>query len=265
MQTTANYSPRALLVLLAVCVPLSVTCADVVTLRPVADTSLLETVPNNNLGGQSFLAAGTTQNNTKTRGLLLFDFTQIPVNTTISAVTLQVEVTQQPADGYAISAFGLHRMLVSWGEGNKIAANPLSPGQGAPATAGEATWNQRFVGTTPWSLPGAKRDTEFVTAPSSVEVIYNVGSSPYHFQSTAELVADVQSWVNDPQGNHGWMLMTEAEGTPFTARRFGSREDVSRAPLLTVEFSVVPEPGTLALLGAGLLLLARGRRAVSKG
>ena len=58
----------------------------------------------------------------------------------------------------------------------------------------------------------------------------------YTFPSTASLVADVQSWIDSPDSNHGWILISQSEDVSRTARRFGSRES-SSPPVLTVEFT----------------------------
>jgi hypothetical protein len=86
--------------------------------------------------------------------------------------------------------------------------------------------------------------------------------SPYTFASTPTMIADAQGWLANPPENFGWMLLTQDEANNFTARRFASSEDPFRAPLLMVEFTVVPEPSALALFGAGggLALLWRMRR-----
>jgi hypothetical protein len=76
---------------------------------------------------------------------------------------------------------------------------------------------------------------------SSFQFIYGVGQSPYRFEPTPELVADVQGWVVHPSSNFGWMLRCDDEATIFTARRFGSREDANAPPRLEVEYLVVPE------------------------
>ena len=51
------------------------------------------------------------------------------------------------------------------------------------------------------------------------------------------MVADVQLWLNQPATNFGWLLRTENEVPNFSARRFASREDPNRAPVLTIEYS----------------------------
>jgi len=228
---------------------------DEVFLTPSADTTLLEVAPDNNLGGQTYFNSGTTQNGTRNRGLLQFDLSQIPQSAAITSVNLYLEVVHVPSCGYAPSAFGLHPVLAPWGEGNK--STSISPGQGAPATVGEATWNDRFaLMGQPWSVPGGAPGVDYATAASTDEYLYGVNQ--YVFASRPQLVADVQGWLNNPKSNFGWMLISESEDTRFTARRFGSREDPNNAPLLEVQYVVVPEPRPLMLWGAGALLAIGG-------
>ena len=86
-----------------------------------------------------------------------------------------------------------------------------------------------------------------------------MNESPYEFESTFDTVADLQLWLNHPENNFGWMLISQSEDTPFTARRFNSREEpFGNVPFLTVDFEV-PEPGTLALWGLGLIVMVGGR------
>jgi hypothetical protein len=228
-----------------------------ISLQPVADTTLIETAPNNNLGGAGFANSGTTQNFTRNRALFRFDVAgTLPPGSTISGVDLFLEVTRQPIDGYAPSEFTLNRMLVSWGEGVKVSADPRSPGQGAPAGMGEATWNDRFAGMgMPWSVAGGAVGVDFSATASASQTIYGVGNSPYTFGSSAQMIADIQEWLVHPESNFGWMLMTREESTNFTARRFGSREDLVNAPTLVIQFTPAPEPGTLTLGLAGLVML----------
>ena len=227
--------------------------ADEVTLVSSHDTALIEVEPDHNNGGEPFVNAGTTQNLTRNRGLFQWDLTgAIPPGATILSADVIFEVTRDPGCGIANSSFSLYRMLRSWGEGDKVATDN-GGGRGAPATVGDATWNDRFFGGSPWAAPGGLAGVDFAANPSASQNIYDVGRSPYTFASGPELIADVQTWVNDPQSNFGWMLMTDDEGTAFTARRFGSREDPDHPPLLRVDFEVVPEPGTLILSGIGLI------------
>lgn len=50
-------------------------------------------------------------------------------------------------------------------------------------------------------------------------------------------------------------MRSESELSPTSIRRFGSRDDLANAPRLTIRFTPVPEPGTLALLALSALAL----------
>ena len=226
--------------------------ADVMTLHPSADTTLHEYFPENNLGGLLYFTAGTTQNRPRTRGLMAFDIAgALPAGATINSVSLTLEVIGQPVDGDTPSNFELHRMLVAWGEGG---GNGLPPFLGAPAQLGEACWNSPAAVTgLNWGAPGGLAGVDFTAQRSGDTFIYGVNFSPYLFDSSFGLVADAQSWLDHPQSNFGWMMLTETEDEIFSARRFASREDPFRAPLLQIEFTPVPEPsGALLLVMAGI-------------
>jgi hypothetical protein len=133
-------------------------------------------------------------------------------------------------------------MLDSWGEGTGADHG------GSSAGANQATWNIRFA-------PGTSWNAATVSASRSI-----AGNGGYTFASTANLIGDVQSWLNTPANNAGWILMSEAESTPTSIRRFGSRDSGATAPTLTIQFTPVPEPCTWALLAIGTICLAWRRR-----
>jgi hypothetical protein len=219
-----------------------------IMLIPSADTSLIEIAPTNNNGGQAWLLAGKIQNDVyRDRALMKFDVSALPANATVRSAVVTLAVTRQPGDGLANAPFGLYRMLRPWGEGDKVATTV--PGQGVPATPGEATWQHAFYPTNEWSVHGGAPDVDFSDLESSFQFIYGTGQSPYRFESTPELVADVQGWVKNPQSNYGWMLRCDDETTPFTARRFGSREDPDAPPQLEIEYLVPPDIASAGLVG----------------
>ena len=49
------------------------------------------------------------------------------------------------------------------------------------------------------------------------------------------MVADVQSWLNNPASNFGWLVLGD-ETAIATAKRFDTRESAS-PPMLTIEFT----------------------------
>jgi hypothetical protein len=234
---------------------LSLLRAEVVSLQPIADTMLFEVAPENNLGGAVFFNVGTAGNGNRNRGLLLFDLgSVIPSGSLITEVTLTFDIVRQPRDNPATSLMDIHRALQPWGEGVQVPENPDSPGLGAPAMPGEATWFSRFAPGTNWTLPGGQAGVDYSADSSASALVQSVGDTVL-FESTGGLVADVQFWLDQPGANFGWMLLTQDEALERSARSFASRES-GFGPTLTITFTPVPEPSTVSLVGISLLCLA---------
>ena len=229
--------------------------ADVIAIQPGADATLIEVVPDNNLGGHVFFNAGTTGSFNRNRALLFFDLsTLIPAGSIITSAELALDVVQQPDNNKNNSTFSLRRMLVSWGEGVQVPVVEGSPGRGAPAVTDEATWNHRFATSVPWSQPGGAEGVDYSDSLSASAFVTSIGE-PVLFLNSPGLVADVQAWADHPEANFGWMLKTESEELRKTARSFASREN-GFGPTLTIEFTPVPEPGVFSFAGFFLLCLA---------
>src|SRR5207247_1037574 len=80
--------------------------------------------------------------------------------------------------------------------------------------------------------------TDVWSTASAAIVINELGS--YTFDSTTNLIADVQSWVDNSSANFGWIVLSQLEDVGKTARHFASREGGASAPTLAVQF--VPPP-----------------------
>ncbi len=217
--------------------------------------------PNSNGAGQ-YLFAGVTQNGEERRALLHFDLSSIPPGSTITAVTLALNLNRVAPSGAPTDLFGLRRLTADWGEGTSDGGS--EEGGGGPATANDATWCDRFFEVTPWTSQGG----DFVGAASATIAVGTTTPSQQVLGSTPGMVADVQGWVDVPASNLGWILLQESspsaapgapEGDVATARRFDSREGAGAVqPVLTVTLAPVGPPivEVPALSSVGLVLLA---------
>ncbi len=202
--------------------------AETISLNPSADTSLFQTTADNNLGGGT-LSAGTTAHGQFSRALIKFDVAdRMPPNVVISAVRLRLNVVRAPLGGQS-STFLLRRVLRDWGEGDKIG------NLGEPAVDGEASWNNRFHPSTPWQSPGGATGVDYVGNASSSSPSANDGTMS--FDSSPQMIADVQAWLTNSDQNFGWIVISGSEQTWATARRFGSKEDAASAPVLEIDYA----------------------------
>ncbi len=240
--------------------------ANVIVLDPTKDTTLFENNPSNNLGGED-LAVGATAQGKRMRPLFFFDVAgAVPSGATIDAVSLIFFVTRNPYLGLIPSTVGLHEALVDWTEGT---GNDASGNNGVAALPGESTWNSRAHGSVAWGVAGGQAGVDYVAVASGTGAMNAPGE--YTIPSTAALVADVQSWLDNPAGNFGYFMISANEATAGNGRRFASTENLdqlqSPVPVATPRLQItytVPEPGSSALLGvSGLLALCGRGRGVS--
>jgi hypothetical protein len=124
----------------------------------------------------------------------------------------------------------LHKVLSDWGEGTSNALG--EEGGGAASASGDATWIHTFFNTTFWTNVGG----DFSATVSGSQSVGGVGV--YTWGSTAEMVVDVQDWLDNPANNFGWLVMGD-ESTASTAKRFDTRENPTAAnhPVLTVNYT----------------------------
>src|SRR5436305_4675214 len=211
--------------------------AAIINITPSKDNTLYEYDPvdgdtSNALGFHFF--AGKTAMGELRRGVLAFDIAgSIPAGSTITGVTLSMNMSRTPLSvAYPIE---LHKLLADWGEGTSQATG--EGGQGAPATPNDATWRHRFFDTIFWTNEGG----DFSATVSASQLVGAIGQ--YTWNST-QMVADAQSWLDNPASNFGWLLLGD-ESTATTTKRFDTRESAS-PPVLTVQYisgpRILPTP-----------------------
>ena len=209
----------------------SLASAGTININPSKDNTLYEYDPvdgdrSNALGFHFF--AGETGMNELRRGVLAFDIAgNIPLGATITAASLSLNMSRTPTNTAYVME--LHKLLADWGEGTSVA--PGEEGDGAPATPNDATWRHRFFDTMFWSAQGG----DFSATVSASQLVGPVGQYTW---SSAQMVADVQAWLDNPASNLGWLVLGD-ETAIATAKRFDTRESAS-PPMLTIEFIRAP-------------------------
>ena len=192
---------------------------------------------SNALGPHMFL--GRNGQGLARRGLLAFDIAgNVPAGATIDSVSLTLNLSQGNS---VVQETTLHRVQQDWGEATSDGGFP--GGQGAASTPGDATWIHTFHDTDLWTTAGG----DFDAAPSASTTVAAAGQ--YTWGSTPDMVADVQGWLDAQATNFGWLLLGN-ESAPSTSNRFDTRENdtLANRPLLSVEFTPVPEPSSLGLM-----------------
>jgi len=258
--------------------------ASVVTLTPSKDATIYgasvnQGLPNSsgqdlfyhsNGSGPGIFAGGNGQL-APHRALIQFDIvSQIPEGSVITGVQLTMYIGIVAGSGGAPGlgdqtprAMDLFRLTRDWGEGTTggNATQIGGTGQGFPANPGDATWLDAAYQQTPWSTPGG----DYVNQASATLAVGSVFGSPQTWTSTPTLVADVQTWLDDPAANFGWILINRDENLQQTHRAFYSSEWTNPAmrPQLQISYQAapVPVPTAIWLFGSGITgLLSLTRR-----
>ena len=229
-----------------------------IELKPDRDNTLIERpdgIFSNALGRAVFVGKANASNPHPIKRIVMrFDIEgTIPPGATIQSVSLGLRVMKINFTETKERSIFLHRLLDDWGEGTSLAIG--RDGGGAVSTEGDATWLHRFYPDVFWENPGG----DFVPTSSATTILGDSRLEFYVFESTAAMVADVQSWVDDPASNFGWLMLGEGEENTdrHTARRIASRHALNEAerPTLTIEFtaptSQTCRAGTVDLAGAG--------------
>jgi hypothetical protein len=205
--------------------------AAIIVINPSKDNTLYEYDPaegdTSNAIGLYFFAGETAMGELR-RGVIAFDIAgHIPEGSTITAVSLSMNMSRTATE--TVRIVELHKLLADWGEGTSDA--PGEEGDGAPATSNDATWRHRFFDTILWTNEGGDFSAT-VTASQSV------GAIGQYTWTSVQMIADVQSWLDDPGSNFGWLVLGD-ESTIATAKRFDTRESAS-PPVLTIQYTPAP-------------------------
>jgi hypothetical protein len=266
----------AVMICLLVSIPASLDAASV-PFAPAKDNLLIQQANaasqlSNGLGD---LFAGRTNQDGQgpavlsiRRGLVEFDLTaassinggSVPVGATVTSVTLTLRQTAGPTTAPTVA---LHRVTQEWDEGTSF----MNGAAGVPATEGDATWlYTSFNATTPGaSNPWITSGGDYVGAATATIVTTQTSGAAqlltWSSVDNPQMITDVQSWLDAPAVNHGW-IVTGDEAAGQTVRRFNGGESTTapnQPPVLTVTF-VIPEPACMGLLAMAVPVLRRRQR-----
>jgi hypothetical protein len=218
----------------AVWTPRGVPVHRVKDIPPARDNSMFEEGDYSNGKGE-YIFTGNNKGGLDTtpdarRALLVFAIADsLPAGAAIDSVQLTLRVSKTIAPPNTVA---LHRLSADWGEGASDAQ--FEEGTGDNAQTGDVTWTHRFFNTTAWTTPGG----DFVAGPVASR---SVASNGFYTWKSAGMAADVQSWLDSPATNFGWIVIGD-ETTDTTAKRFDSRENpvAANRPKLTVYYTTGP-------------------------
>src|SRR5205809_3066191 len=212
----------------------SLASATSISINPIKDNTLYEFVVvdgdrSNGVGDHFF--AGRTDQAEKRRGVLAFNIAgSIPPGSTITSASLSMNMSRTLLN--TARTIELHKLLADWGEGTSDASG--QEGQGIAATTNDATWRHRFYNTIFWTTQGGDFS-------GTVSASLSVGAIGQYVWISAQMVADVQSWLDNPANNFGWLVLGD-ESTSATTKRFDTRESTI-PPVLTVDYTAsTPTP-----------------------
>jgi len=166
------------------------------------------------------------------RAFIAFDVSSVPAGAIVQNAQLRLKLTRSSALSPGPTDSFLHRVTAEWFEGTSAGA-----GTAVPATANDATWDDRIFGVAPWANPGG----DFAATTSAVATVNAPGVYTWN---APQMATDVQGWVTDPASNFGWILIGD-EGQDGTAKMFASGEDFFAAdrPKLVLDL-LAPAPLT---------------------
>ncbi len=238
-------SSRCGLAFAAITLTVSLSAQTTVNVSCAADNTLYQTLTGDASNGAGVgLFVGLNAFGSVRRAVLRFNVAAtVPAGAKILSAQLTLNCVQSTV-ALPLPITG-HRLTQSWGEGTSVASG--GGGGGGLATTGDATWLHRFWPGSLWTNLGG----DFAATPSFTASMVPIGSFTSIRSEAA--AADVQSWLDTPATNFGWLLKTD-ELLASTAHRIDSRESAGQKPLLAVTYMLPGQNGTWGIgcpVGAG--------------
>ena len=168
------------------------------------------------------------------RAFLRLDLSSIPAGSAVQSVSLQMTVSLSGGNFGDID-YALHRVAEPWNEGSAVGQS--AGGFGGTAKPGDATWDDSELGVARWDSPGG----DFAANASAVTTAGLPGQTAGW--SDGGMVADVQGWIDAPETNFGWIVISAIEGERQRVKKFHSSEATASRPVFTVMVDTAPGEG----------------------
>jgi hypothetical protein len=199
-------------------------------LPAIKDNTMYSEADSLSNGAGQYLFAGKNAGGDYRRALIAFAISDsIPAGAVIDSVRLELHMS---SSGTGIDTVRVHAVTADWGEGASNA--PAGEENGVQAEANDATWGFRFYNTDAWTTRGG----DFLVAESGKLAVNDVG---FYRWKSEHMKDDVQSWLDTPGNNSGWVIVSNEAG-PISLKRFDSREQAVAGyrPHLKVYYTVIP-------------------------
>lgn len=201
-------------------------------------------------GGTTALFAGRIADEDNGRSVLAYDISAIPSGATIDSVTLTLTKRNDDNTGKSED----HTITLHELDGAFVGDGPTSP-----------SWvNRDNDAPTPWDTPGGDFDATVLSSVVANSFLTDDGDK-FVFPSSSEFVTAVQNAFNG-SGTISMLLMSadsEADDDRGLFQFWSDNQtDVDDRPLLSIDYTPVPEPASLALILFGALGLAALRRRI---
>jgi len=229
--------------------------ADLITLTAAADTYLFENTGvaasvDRNYGAATLVAVRNDGALTQ-HTLLRFDLSGLETNIIINSVTLRMQkINVYSGSNVDLHVYELSAANTNWVEGSKIGV----------AETGSASWVQKAYAQTGWagSAGASTAGTDYLTDVLAKDSTFTAGVKDF-----TSMTAFATSVSNHLGGALNLLLMLDP-GSALDGRAFeyASKENTGGyvVPTLIVDYTVIPEPMTLGLLGLGGVLVSIARQ-----
>lgn len=180
---------------------------------------------------------GGAEGGTKpTKVLYRFDLPVLPDDAVVNSATLRIQSFGEGSDNTAPITANVYAVL-------------------KPFTNG-VTWTN-YDGTNPWETAGLGSGTDYEAA-AITSVTFGAG------YNDVDITSQYVQWQNGDEANNGLVFIAQNPASDGYLRLGASEPvsgpDPSTALELVIDYTVVPEPASLGLIGLGGLMMLRRRR-----